>query len=322
MQQSALHRPPAMRDVALEQIRTAGTALRGLSIAAFAVAGVAVALAVMEVLTDGEVIDFYPHQWILPGLLGFLFPAVVWHGEQRLGAAFLWTLPVERRRHALTKVFAGWVWLMALVTCFILVLLALSLISGGNVIAEQTLRFLPPQLNPALVGRIDPAAVQTVRWTPNPLLWLVPFTAATATYLVTSAAVLGATLRGIVVAAVGFIVMIIVIGTLGDVTNTEWLIFAPSRLAEVVFYEPYGLATLLTATSEFTPIDTRLISGERVMIARGVPDVARWATATLLWTSAGLAALWLAASRHRERRPRREHSGAQRGADRASARSE
>jgi hypothetical protein len=33
-----------------------------------------------------------------------------------------------------------------------------------------------------------------------------------------------------------------------------------------------------------------------------VPELADWRTATLLWTGAGLLALWAAASRHGERR--------------------
>ena len=38
------------------------------------------------------------------------------------------------------------------------------------------------------------------------------------------------------------------------------------------------------------------------MVWRAVPDIADWRNATLLWTTAGLLALWAAASRHRERR--------------------
>jgi hypothetical protein len=38
------------------------------------------------------------------------------------------------------------------------------------------------------------------------------------------------------------------------------------------------------------------------MVWWGVPDLADWRTATVLWTSAGLVAVWAAASRHRERR--------------------
>ena len=45
-----------------------------------------------------------------------------------------------------------------------------------------------------------------------------------------------------------------------------------------------------------------LTTGERVRVWSAVPDLTHWRTATLLWTGAGLLALWAAASRHRERR--------------------
>ena len=45
-----------------------------------------------------------------------------------------------------------------------------------------------------------------------------------------------------------------------------------------------------------------LATGRTVTVWRALPDLGQWAAATLLWTGAGLAALWAAASRHRERR--------------------
>jgi hypothetical protein len=88
-------------------------------------------------------------------------PIVVWRGEERFGASFLWTLPVDRWRHALAKVFAGWVWLMGGVALFVLWSLALTLLSGGNILAEETLRVL--RSLPLSASRtLDPAA-----WRPS-----------------------------------------------------------------------------------------------------------------------------------------------------------
>lgn len=300
MEATALHQAPPLRDVAIEQVRAAGLSLRGAILAAVGVAGVVTLLLMLDVTSDGRAVDFLPHQWVLSGVLGVLLPLVLWRGEKPFGAAFLWTLPVDRRSHSLTKVFAGWVWLMAVVAAFVLLLLAATLVSGGNIMAEQTLRFLPPHLNPVLAGRVDPAAVETVRWTPNPVLWLVPFSGATVTYLLASATLLGATFRSMFRVAVGLILLVIAVATLGEVLDSRWLIFAPSRMTEAVLSEPYGLATVLTATPEFIPVDAVMPNGETVMIGSGAPDPARWAMATLLWLGVGLVALWLAASRHRE----------------------
>ena len=42
----------------------------------------------------------------LPGLIGALLPIAVWARDARFGPSFLWTVPVDRRRHALIKVLA------------------------------------------------------------------------------------------------------------------------------------------------------------------------------------------------------------------------
>ena len=42
--------------------------------------------------------------------------------------------------------------------------------------------------------------------------------------------------------------MIIGIGTAGQLADSEWLIFAPSRIVEMLVHGPYGLARLLTAS--------------------------------------------------------------------------
>lgn len=295
-----LHPTPRPRDVVLEQVRAAGLALRRPAIAVAALAVLATLLFVIEIVAEGAVVDFHPEHWILPGLLGFLLPIGIWKGQARVGSGLFWALPVERRRHALTRVLAGWVWLLGGVAVFVLWLLALVLLSGGNVLAEETLRFIPS--SSIAPGAVDPGAVRTVRWTPHPLLWLVPFTAATATYLLSSALALGTTLRGIIQAVLPLALLTFVIGVVGQLSGSEWLIFAPSRVMRWVLYEPYGLAMLLTASTEFLALDVTLPTGETALIGRGAPDLGRWATATLVWTATGLGALWVAASRHRERR--------------------
>lgn len=297
----ALHPTPRPWDVLTEQVRAVGLALRGPAVVAGALAALASFFLLTELLLNAEPLDFHPQRWLLPALLGLLLPIAVWNGRERSEASFLWTLPVDRRRHALTRVLAGWLWLMGAVALFVLWLLAVTLISGGSLVAEETVRFLPASSHPAL-GRIDPGAVRTEHWTPHPLIWLVPFTAATATYLIASALALGATLRGIALAVLGLFVLVFLASAAGKAAGSEWLIFAPSRVVRAVVYEPYGLAMLLTTTTEFLAVYATLPTGETVLVGRGAPDLGRWATATLLWTGAGLLALWAAASRHRENR--------------------
>lgn len=301
MTQPPLNSPPHIRDVVRSQVRAVGLALRGGAFAGAAVAGVATLLLLIEVFADGKVIHFYPHEWILPGLLGILLALGVWRAEDLFGDSFIWTLPFDRRTHVLAKVFAGWVWLLPLVGLFVLWLLGLAALSDGNFLAEQRIRFISPS---PLEGPYSALSrePQTARWTPHPLLWLVPFTSATATYLLTSALKLGTTLRSFAQAIIGFVLAMLLIAGLGEAISSGSLILVPSRLMRAMFYEPYGLSFVLTATADFFSTEITLPSGETVLVGRGVPDLTRWIVATIIWTGAALLALWLAASRHRERR--------------------
>jgi hypothetical protein len=81
-----------------------------------------------------------------------------------------------------------------------------------------------------------------------------------------------------------------------------WLDHAPGRLMELLVGTRYGLDAILTARISTLRTLSRLATGEQFVVWRAVPDLADWGVATLLWTGAGLLALWAAASRHRERR--------------------
>jgi hypothetical protein len=293
MMQAALHSTPGARDVLLTQVRAVGLALRRPAIVATALVAVATLLMTAEVL-GGEVIEFHPEHQVLPGMLGLLLPIGVWMGEERFGAGFLWTLPVDRRWHGLAKVFAGWVWLMAAVALFVLWLLAITFLSGGTVFTEETRRVLPSFS--FATSTFDPSAVQDVRWTPEPLLWLVPLTAATGTYLLASALALGTRhpLRWILASLPGLFVFAFAFAAANSRIN------GPDPVLDALFYGPYGVDALLTARTESLQVGATLSTGERVVVWRALPDVSQWATATLLWTGAGLVALGAAACRHRE----------------------
>lgn len=292
MMQPALHSTPRLRAVLLERVRVLGLALR--TPAAAAAAGLFV-LTTLLVLSDdvrqGGAIGFHPERYMLPALLALVSPILVWRGEDRFGPGFLWTLPVDRRRHALARVCAGWVWLMGAVALFVLWLLALTVLSGGGLLRDETIRVLASP---------DPGAVRTVRLAPQPLFWLTPFTAATGTYLLASAVWLG--LRHPFRWIVGTALALQLVAITGDAANVEWLTRLPSGLLRTLYAGPYGLDTLLSARTESAEVRVTLATGEVVHAWRAVPHLGQWAAATLLWIAAGLAILWAAASRHRELR--------------------
>lgn len=301
---AARPRLPRLRVVLLEQIRVTGLALRGPALVAAALATLLTIWVALEGANreGGLTLNAWPTQ--VPGVVGALLPIAVWARDERFGPGFLWTLPVNRRRHAFTKVFAGWVWLMAGVALFVLWLLALILATGGRVLPPDTLNLVSLQV--AVAGPIDPAALRAVRWVPGPLIWVVPFTAATATYLLASALALGTRhpLRWVIGAVLSFVFSSVIAGAASAQLRVGWLDHAPEHLLRRLIESRYGLDAVLTARIESLADTASLTTGERVMIWLEVPDLADWGTATLLWTGAGLLALWAAASRHRERRRR------------------
>jgi hypothetical protein len=281
------HVMPTWRRIVMAQLRLVGSVFQRPAVMTAALA--LPALLLIEFGPADGVLDFRPErQELLFGALGLLVASGIWFGEERIGSGFLWTLPADRRSHALARVFAGWVWLMAGVMLAVLWLLALSVLTGGSVMAEESLRMF------------NATGLQTVQWRPTPILWLVPFTAATGVYVVASAMALG--LRRPVRWAGGIVLAIYLVAGLGRDLNANWPSTGPGRLLLGVFDGRYGLDALLTARTGSLKTEATLANGERVVVWRALPSLEHWATATLLWTSGGLIALLAAASRHREGR--------------------
>jgi len=263
MTEVTLHPTPRWRDVVLEQIKIVGLSLRREALVAAVVLAVATVVIVGELARGGP--GFDSNDSFPTGLFSFFFPFAVWSREQRFGPAFLWTLPADRRRLALTKVFAGWVWMMAALAVFVLWLFAL-----------------------AILAHVSPLQA----------FLRVPFTATIAMYLFGSALVLGLRHPGRWLFGIAgvFFCLTTLTGLLGRTENGEWRIVAWSSVLRWLVYGPYGVRTLLSSSGFFSAVEHAAAVGQTL------PDPAQWAITTVLWLGAGLAALWAAASRHRERR--------------------
>jgi hypothetical protein len=299
----APHATPPWRRAVRAQLRLVGSALRGPTLVAASLA-VPATLLLIDLGSAGGGVNFRPERReLLFGALSLLVAAGVWFGEERTGFGLLWTLPVDRRIHALIRVFAGWVWLMGLVTLSMLWLFAMTVLTGGSVMGEESLRLISPPARalsfPAL-AMLDADALQTVRWTPTPILWLAPFAAATGVYLIASAIVLG--LRQPVRWTVGVCLAVYLVASLGENLNGSWLATAPVHLLQGVFDGRYGLDALLTARTGTLKTEATLATGERIIVWRALPDLGQWAAAMALWIGGGAIALLAAASRHREQR--------------------
>lgn len=295
-------RLPSQRAVLIEQIRATGFALRSASLIGVAIIVLITVVGALQRISLGPVIDLYEWPTLFPGLMGAVLPIAVWAGDERFGSSYLWTLPVDRRLQVLNKVLAGWVWLMGGVVLFAVWLLLLPLFEGGSAVPPETLRVITSPI--PMIGPLDPATLRTVPWDPGLLIWAVPFTAATAIYLLASAFLLGSRrpLRWVI----GIVLFYALLSIAGEAADTRfrvtWLTEGVGGALEVLVRGQYGLDALLTARTGTLSTTTPLTTGGRAMVWRGVPDLSDWRIATLLWTGVGLVALWSAASRHGERR--------------------
>jgi hypothetical protein len=227
--QETLHPTPRGRDVVREQIRVVSLALRPVTLVIAIVIGLATFLFARDFVRGHVHTWFDSDEWFPLAFLAFALPFAVWWRDRRFAPAFLWTLPVDRRRLLLAKVFAGWVWMAAALALFIVWHRALALVAGVR--------------NPETVP-------------------LVAFIGTTATYLLGSALVAGVRypLRWLLGAA--------------------GLVFLLRMLTEKL--DPFGVDAFLRSNS----------------LSVAYPTVS-----TLLpffGLGAGLIALWIAASRHKE----------------------
>jgi hypothetical protein len=289
---------PSTRAVLRAQIDSMRPSLR---LPAVAVAGL-ILLGTFMLISAGDAeagLNFAPEEQMLPGIAGLLLPLLVWKGRERLGTGFFWTLPVDRQRHALVRVFAGWIWLMAGVAFFVLWQVGVTALSSGSFLAERTVHLLP-DFSPAIGHTIDMSEVQTMSIRPNPWFWLVPFTAASATYLLASALALGVRTPAKWFAAI--VVVFFLVGFALQESGVDALRLAPSRALRAAFEGAYGWDQLLTARTESLKTRAVLENGEHLIVWRGLPDAKPWAIGTLLWIAAGLITVWAATYRHREDR--------------------
>lgn len=129
MNETKLRRVPLWRDVMREQIRIVGHGLRREALVTAVVIGVVTVVIMIDIVSGNAESWFDSDDWAPLGIAAFLLPFAVWWREKPFGPSFLWTLPVDRRRLALTRVLAGWVWLIAALAAVFLWQAALAAVS-------------------------------------------------------------------------------------------------------------------------------------------------------------------------------------------------
>ncbi|HZG44469.1 MAG TPA: hypothetical protein VEY93_16070, partial [Longimicrobium sp.] len=221
---------------------------------------------------------------LMCALVGLFAPMAVWKGDGPARRGYFWSLPVDRSRHALVKVAAGWGWTMAVVGLLLLWAALLAWMTGGELSLGDTRVPLRPYSE---VPRPTPADHFVHPWPVDAWLWIVPFTATTAAYLVGSAVALSTDHPWRWYA--GFVLC--------------WALLAAAGLHEELgqlMEGRYGWGVMVTG-SEWEQARLTTPAGARVFAGRFVAAPAQWSLATALWMALALSAVVFAARRHQER---------------------
>lgn len=260
----AMHPAPRWRDLAVEQVRSVGLLLRvvgillGVSLLIYAGVAIRVSINAHNALlarhfNGGPSFSYTPEVSSLITYLALLLPALMWHDESPRRRMYHVAMPVGRSTHAMTKAFAGWVWLMAGTAAFLLTVVAVDAITKG------------------ILGTVGGRTPVILAWE-----WLVPFTSVTIAYAFASAAAIGAETP--VVWIVGppllYAAVSIAVGTLGLQAQAESML--------KLFTGYYGLSASMGGW----------IGGmDAAGHATGFPSVERWVSASLLWGAAAAVTL-------------------------------
>jgi hypothetical protein len=182
---------------------------------------------------------------------------------------------------------------MVAVAVLLLWAVGVPLLSGGA-LREPRLFLVAPFSDPR---PLDPASLPTVLWSIPWWFWMVPFPAATAFYLLTSALFLATRHPERWIA--GTFLGIFLLASLADWINLLWFLEPVAFVLESLFDGRYGLSTLVTGvTSAVAGVD--LPTGESMPMFVGLPTFGRWVLCATLWIGIGLGVLGLASLRHRD----------------------
>jgi len=266
----AMHPAPRWIDVVREQVLAVGLRVRAMgllligSLALYA--GVAIRVSMNQrvsplahgrhAFTD---FGFTPQTSMILAYLALLLPAVMWHDEKPSHRMYHLSMPVRRSTHALTKVVAGWVWLMAAAALFVAVVI---------VVDSVTRR---------IIGPAAAAPADLASWE-----WFVPFTAVTVAYALSSAAAIGTETPAVWV--VGPPILYVCASLAVDLLGYPH--FSQSMLK--LFSGFYGAGAAMGGTVE---------GGVDSMGRLLAPSVGRWIGATALWGAAAGALLYVVARR-------------------------
>lgn len=265
-------RSPSWEMVVRAQLRATGLALRtDLILGALLLAGTAVLLESSVFRGEGMDVDLV-NIAVQLSVLALFFPMTVWKGDEPSRRQYHWAMPVPRGRHSLTKVLAGWTWFFGLGGAYVLASLGVALATGGDVITGTGWE---RDLAERVGAGFDR---QSLSFHGHAWLWLVPFGAMTASYLLGSVVALSMNHPWRFMAGLILVVVTLFAATMGGALQDG--LVASTR--DFFLVGRYGILTLFSGLPDRSP------------------DAAVWCIAVAMWSAVGLVGVLTAAGRRRD----------------------
>jgi hypothetical protein len=264
---TALHRLPRRADVAREQLRGVGLALRREGVVAAGVLAMATALiawAQLHAPFNDAALDLRPEMGIPVAILAVLLPMAVWKGEGPARRGYHQAMPVAAGAHGIARALAGLAWMMGAMGAYFGWLALVSAATGGE-----------PDAAP---------------W----FIWAGPVVGAVALYLLGSALALRAAhpWRWIGGAVVGHTFLRALAGGNGDLPAY--------RAVDSLLSGRYGLTTLLTGRAPVVRHANPIYGTDYYPYVTRIPNAGVWMTAAWLWLAIAIALFAWAAYRQPE----------------------
>lgn len=252
-----LHTTPRWRSVAGEQVRAVGLMTRKGGVALVALLVVLLVVVVQASLRQRNVAGMHVRSSMLEiavapwaafsALIAALFAIAIWRDEDPGRRSYHLMMPMESHVNTLTKVGAGWVWLL------IASVVSLASIAGIGVLSSAIAGFASPR--------------EVLGWS----FWLVPLTSASIAYLLVSAAAVATRqpvlwVAGIILLYGGLLLSLDVLGY----RDTH-------HVVRTALSGEYGLTAALAGDIE------RMDTAHLGM----APSLSRWLGAAALWGTIG-----------------------------------
>jgi hypothetical protein len=170
MRATALQPLPRRADVAREQLRSVGMSVQREALACTGILGLmSIVLVWDRVHRYSGAVHLLPTMLIPAALVALLMPMAMWKGEGPGRRAYHRAMPVDHAHHAIARTAAGLAWLLAAIGAYAGWMVAMAVITGGQVYSHQGYQWAAPVAGAVVLYLIGSALALRVE---HPWRWM------------------------------------------------------------------------------------------------------------------------------------------------------